>query len=83
MIVVGIELRKLKEHHYAKPGRADVKIGDEVLVSTENGLEAAVVIEPEKIIQGKKVDMKVITMTGVFLMKMSSIQKKYFRMYKR
>jgi len=60
MIVVGIELRKLKEHHYAKPGRADVKIGDEVLVSTENGLEAAIVIEPEKIIQGKKVDMKVI-----------------------
>ncbi len=60
MIVVNVELRELHERFAAKPGRADVKLADRVLLSTPNGLETAVVVETEKVVDEKKVDMEII-----------------------
>lgn len=60
MIAVIVELRDLHEHYPAAPGRMDVSLGDSVLISTANGLETAVVAELEKIINEKKVEMKII-----------------------
>ncbi|MFH1416327.1 MAG: regulatory iron-sulfur-containing complex subunit RicT [Elusimicrobiota bacterium] len=60
MNTVLIELRDLREEHRARIVRTEVKIGDRVLVSTGNGLEAAVVIETSETGDEKKTDMEII-----------------------
>lgn len=60
MIAVIVELRDLHERCSVKPGRIDVSIGDKVLISTANGLETAVVVELEKMINEKEIEMKII-----------------------
>lgn len=60
MIVVTVELRDLREKHLSKPGRADVEPGDDVLVSTPNGLETGKVVEGEHMHENDDVEMKII-----------------------
>jgi len=60
MIAVVVEMRDLHERFPAKPGRSDVKIGDEVLVSNSSGLETATVVETEKIVDDRKIELNVI-----------------------
>ncbi|MBN2406807.1 MAG: hypothetical protein JXJ19_03820 [Elusimicrobia bacterium] len=59
MIAVTVELRELKEKSPAVADRVDVRLGDEVLISTENGLEVGKVVETEKI-AGNNIDNKII-----------------------
>ncbi|MFC2091436.1 stage 0 sporulation family protein [Elusimicrobiota bacterium] len=60
MIAVTVELRELHERHPAKPGRVDVKLGDAVLLSTANGLEAGHVVELEKTVDDKDMEIRII-----------------------
>ena len=60
MIAVIVEMRELHERCPAKPGRIDVRVGEHVLLSSLNGLETGVVVETEKVINDKKLDMKII-----------------------
>jgi cell fate regulator YaaT (PSP1 superfamily) len=60
MNAIIVELRDLHESLPAKSGRIEVKTGDRVLVSTPNGLEAATVIEPDKEVNDKKIEIEII-----------------------
>ncbi|MDR3244046.1 MAG: stage 0 sporulation protein [Elusimicrobiota bacterium] len=62
-IVVGVEVRKLKDKIYADAGCFDLVPGNEVIVETEHGVEAGIICEKEKniIIQnGKSFISKVV-----------------------
>lgn len=47
-IVIGITIRRSKDKIYCDAGNFDLKVGDRIIVQTENGLELGIVSEPEK-----------------------------------
>jgi cell fate regulator YaaT (PSP1 superfamily) len=60
MSIVIVEARDLHERIPAKSGRFDVKPGDKVLISSDNGLESAVVVDVPETYDKKRVDMEII-----------------------
>ncbi|MBD3271607.1 MAG: stage 0 sporulation protein [Elusimicrobia bacterium] len=56
-IVVGIALRKIKEHVFADAGHYDLHLDDRVIIETDNGLEMGTVIEPERMVEKPKTEI--------------------------
>ena len=47
-IVIGLTLRRAKDKIYCDAGNFDLKLGERVIMQTENGLEVGIISEPEK-----------------------------------
>ena len=52
-LAVGVLIRRTKELIYCDAGSADISVNSAVLVETENGMEAGVVMQPEQMVNVK------------------------------
>jgi len=53
-IVLGVTVRRNSDKIYCDSGDLDLKVGDRVVVETENGLEVGIICEPEKFLEEKR-----------------------------
>lgn len=59
-LAVGVQVRRTKDMIYCDAGSIDVAMNVQLLVETENGLEAGVVVVPEQMIETKESLKKVV-----------------------
>ena len=53
-LAVGVQVRRTKDTIYCDAGSVDVAVNDTVLVDTENGIEAGIVMIPEQMVNTKE-----------------------------
>jgi cell fate regulator YaaT (PSP1 superfamily) len=62
-IVIGVSIRRTKDKIYCDAGNFDLKLGERVIVQTENGLEVGIISEPEKFFEKGDKNLTIIGKT--------------------